>query len=292
MFANRKLLRIARLLENSICTPAFCSVARREGQASTSASASYLSSLRACAGTTRSECMPGSTLYSTVEAGRARLPAQHDLQSKRLLCSIGRAAEVCIKESTAASQKLPKALHAYQQRRSAFGLPNLNGDTSKHYQERRLIGYSPKQLYDVVAAVEHYKEFVPWCQRSEIIQERPPDFVEAELEVGFKLFVERYTSQVHLHRPGKVVSHVYDSTLFDHLDSTWEFKPGPTPGSTWLFFSVDFAFKSPLYRHIASVFFDEVVKHMMGAFEGRCKHLYGSSAFAKRAPAAQKMQTA
>ncbi len=84
--------------------------------------------------------MPGSRLYSTVEAGRARLPAQHDLQSKRLLCSIGRAAEVCIKESTAASQKLPKALHAYQQRRSAFGLPNLNGDTSKHYQERRLIG--------------------------------------------------------------------------------------------------------------------------------------------------------
>lgn len=63
---------------------------------------------------------------------------------------------------------------------------------------------------------------------------------------------------MHLHRPGKVVSHVYDSTLFDHLDSTWEFKPGPTPSSTWLYFSVDFAFKSPLYRHIASVFFDEV----------------------------------
>jgi ribosome-associated toxin RatA of RatAB toxin-antitoxin module len=51
--------------------------------------------------------------------------------------------------------------------------------------------YSPKQLYDVVAAVEHYKEFVPWCQRSKIIQERLPDYVEAELEVGFKLFVER-----------------------------------------------------------------------------------------------------
>ncbi len=69
--------------------------------------------------------------------------------------------------------------------------------------------------------------------------------------------LRRYTSQVHLHPPGKVVSHVYDSTLFDHLDSTWEFKPGPLPGSTWLSFSVDFAFKSPLYHHIASVFFDE-----------------------------------
>ncbi|BDA46031.1 Coenzyme Q-binding protein COQ10 homolog B, mitochondrial [Coccomyxa sp. Obi] len=210
----------------------------------------------------------------------------------RPLCTFGRAAGLLHSESTAKSPERCKALHAHQQQRGAFGLPNLNGDTSKQYQERRLIGYSPKQLFDVVAAVEHYKEFVPWCQRSQIIQEKPPDYVEAELEVGFKLFVERYTSQVHLHRPNKVVSHVYDSTLFDHLDSTWEFKPGPTPSSTWLYFSVDFAFKSPLYRHIASVFFDEVVKHMMGAFEGRCKQLYGTSAFAKRPPAAQKMQTA
>ena len=67
----------------------------------------------------------------------------------------------------------------------------------------------------------------------------------------------RYTSQVHLEQPTKVVSHVYDSTLFDHLDSTWRFAPGPLPGSCWLDFGVDFAFKSPLYRHIALVFFDE-----------------------------------
>ena len=68
----------------------------------------------------------------------------------------------------------------------------------------------------------------------------------------------RYTSQVHLSPPAQVISRVYDSTLFDHLDSTWDFKPGPTPHSTWLSFTVDFAFKSPLYHHIASVFFDEV----------------------------------
>ena len=53
------------------------------------------------------------------------------------------------------------------------------------------------------------------------------------------------------------MSHVYDSTLFDHLDSTWRFQAGPVPGSCWLDFDVDFAFKSPLYRHIALVFFDE-----------------------------------
>ena len=170
----------------------------------------------------------------------------------------------------------------------------------------RIVGcprYSQEQLYAVVAGVEHYKEFVPWCQRSHIIDRKPPGFVEAELEVGFKMFVERcglptsgiftlilqivapglgcspddvlgargemssrsalpscrYTSQVHLSPPGRVISRVYDSTLFDHLDSTWDFQPGPTPHSTWLSFTVDFAFKSPLYHHIATVFFDEVL---------------------------------
>ena len=66
---------------------------------------------------------------------------------------------------------------------------------------------------------------------------------------------------MHLQRPTKVVSHVYDSTLFDHLDSTWRFQAGPVPGSCWLDFDVDFAFKSPLYRHIALVFFDEARLH-------------------------------
>ena len=60
-------------------------------------------------------------------------------------------------------------------------------------------------------------------------------------------------------KPGhQVISKVYDSTLFDHLDSTWDFAVGPAPTSTWLTFSVDFGFKSPLYRHIAAVFFEEV----------------------------------
>lgn len=54
--------------------------------------------------------------------------------------------------------------------------------------------YSPKQLYDVVAAVEHYKEFVPWCQRSHILKRENDTFLEAELEVGFRLFVERYVN--------------------------------------------------------------------------------------------------
>eukprot|EP00884_Botryococcus_braunii_P023456 jgi/Botrbrau1/9795/Bobra.0322s0003.1 len=167
------------------------------------------------------------------------------------------------------------------QRRGVFGIGEESGDISKRHQERKLIGYSPEQMYEVVADVEKYKEFVPWCQKSKILSTRASRFVKAELEVGFNLFVERYTSDVHLHPPVKVVSHVNDSSLFDHLDSTWEFKPGPVPGTTWLTFYVDFAFKSPLYRHVACLFFDEVVKRMITAFEARCRQVYGPSALAR-----------
>ena len=68
----------------------------------------------------------------------------------------------------------------------------------------------------------------------------------------------RYTSEVHLYKPDKVISRVSDSTLFDHLDTTWEFKPGPAPNTCWLSFQTDFRFRSPLYGQVANVFFDEV----------------------------------
>lgn len=51
--------------------------------------------------------------------------------------------------------------------------------------------YTPEEIYDVVAAVEHYHEFVPWCVRSVITARRPPNYLEAELEVGFQMFTER-----------------------------------------------------------------------------------------------------
>jgi hypothetical protein len=83
-----------------------------------------------------------------------------------------------------------------------------------------------------------------------------------------------------MQRPHRVHSSVDDSSLFDHLESTWVLRPGPQPGTTWLVFKVDFAFRSALYRHVADLFFDQVVRRMMGAFEGRCAQLYGPSTLA------------
>lgn len=138
------------------------------------------------------------------------------------------------------------------------------------------MGYSQQQMFDVVSAVEHYKDFVPWCVASRVIK-KTPTYLEAELEVGFQLFVERYLSKVTLKPPHSVRTITEESTLFHHLESTWEIKPGPNASTCWLAFEVDFAFKSQLYRQVATVFFEEVVQHMMVAFEGRCNTLYGPS---------------
>lgn len=149
------------------------------------------------------------------------------------------------------------------------------GVLSKTYEERRVLGYSPEQLFDVVAAVDFYHGFVPWCQRSDIVRHHPDGSFDAELEIGFKFLVESYVSHVELDRPKRIKTTVSHSTLFDHLINIWEFNPGPVPGSCNLYFLVDFKFQSPLYRQIASMFFKEVASRMVGSFTERCRLIYG-----------------
>ncbi|XP_030948048.1 coenzyme Q-binding protein COQ10 homolog, mitochondrial isoform X2 [Quercus lobata] len=75
------------------------------------------------------------------------------------------------------------------------------GVLSKVYEEKLVLGYSPEQLFDVVAAVDLYHGFVPWCQRSEVIKHNPDGSFDAELEIGFKFLVESYISHVELNKP-------------------------------------------------------------------------------------------
>ncbi|CAN0872985.1 Coenzyme Q-binding protein COQ10 homolog, mitochondrial [Linum grandiflorum] len=146
---------------------------------------------------------------------------------------------------------------------------------SKVYEERRVLGYSPEQLFDVVAAVDLYNGFVPWCQRSDIVKRYPDGSFDAELEIGFKFLVESYISHVELNRPKIVKTTASQSGLFDHLINMWEFNPGPVPGSCDLYFLVDFKFQSPVYSKVASLFFKEVVSRLVGSFSERCRVIYG-----------------
>jgi coenzyme Q-binding protein COQ10 len=149
------------------------------------------------------------------------------------------------------------------------------------HAERRLLPYTPEQLFDLVADVERYPEFLPWCLGARL-RERTPERITADLLIGFKMVRERFTSRVVLDRPLRIdVS--YAEGPFRHLTNHWEFVRQPD-GTCLIDFYVDFEFRSRMLQKIIGVLFNEAVKRMVGAFEARARQLYGAPAGA--APAA------
>ncbi len=139
--------------------------------------------------------------------------------------------------------------------------------------ERRQLPFPPQHVYQVVVGVSEYKRFVPWCVDSVVMvpSPRPGAPLEAELTVGFRMLSERYVSRVTAVPLRSVTAVASGTTLFSHLVNVWEFEPGATPGTTHLTFRVEFQFKSQLYASVSQMFFNEVVRNMVQAFEGRCK---------------------
>ncbi|XP_036396328.1 coenzyme Q-binding protein COQ10 homolog, mitochondrial-like [Megalops cyprinoides] len=143
------------------------------------------------------------------------------------------------------------------------------------YSESRNLRYSPEQMYNLVVSVDKYHQFVPWCKKSKVMRGQSGD-VKAQLEIGFPPIVERYTSDVAVVPNHQVRAVCTDSSLFSHLETVWRFGGAPNqPNSCNVEFYVCFEFKSMLHTQLAVVFFDEVVKQMVNAFEKRADRLYG-----------------
>ncbi|XP_029945775.1 coenzyme Q-binding protein COQ10 homolog, mitochondrial [Salarias fasciatus] len=145
------------------------------------------------------------------------------------------------------------------------------------YNESRTMGFSPEQMYALVASVDRYQEFVPWCKKSRVRTGKNGG-VLAELEIGFPPVTETYTSELSFIPNHQVRALCSDGSLFSHLETIWRFSPGAKgqTDSCKVDFYVSFEFKSLLHSQLAGLFFDEVVKQMVGAFEKRAATLYRS----------------
>ena len=140
------------------------------------------------------------------------------------------------------------------------------------HSETRHLPYSPEQLFDLVADVGRYDEFLPWVVAVRIRSSSETETV-ADLVVGFSAFKERFTSRVVKHRPDRICVDYVEGPL-KYLHNEWEFEPA-ADGSTNLHFSVDFAFKSRLFETLAGQMFDRALRRMTSAFERRAAVLYG-----------------
>lgn len=148
------------------------------------------------------------------------------------------------------------------------------------HAEKRHLPYTPEQLYDLVARVEKYPEFLPWCKAARIVRRDTDEVFYADLVIAFKVFRERFTSKVTLH-PKYLIDVEYITGPFHYLNNHWRFDPAPDGGCI-IDFYVDFEFKSKILQNLIGLLFNEAVQRMVAAFEARAHALYGQGVTAKQ----------
>lgn len=141
-------------------------------------------------------------------------------------------------------------------------------------RETRRLPYTAEQMFDLVADVSRYGEFLPWVVATRVKSDDGHEMV-ADMLVGFKALREKFTSRVIKDRPGRLEVIYVDGPMRD-LDNTWTFRDLPEGGCE-IDFCVDFSFRNKMFEMLAGQYFDRAFRKMVEAFEERAGQLYGSS---------------
>ena len=142
------------------------------------------------------------------------------------------------------------------------------------HAEHKLVPYTAEQMFDLVADVGKYHDFLPWCAASRVRTETATELT-ADLSIGFGPFRESFTSVVALDRP-RTVNVKYENGPFRYLNNQWTFTPAPH-GCRVDFF-VDFEFRSRMLQAAIGVVFNQAVEAMVKAFLKRARDVYGRPA--------------
>ena len=139
-------------------------------------------------------------------------------------------------------------------------------------RETRRLPYSCEQMFDLVADVGRYGEFLPWVVATRVRSDSEHEMT-ADMLVGFKAIREKFTSRVTKDRPNRIDVHYLDGPLRD-LDNSWVFRP-TEDGGCEIDFCVQFTFRNAVFEALAGQYFDRAFRKMVEAFESRADELYG-----------------
>ena len=146
------------------------------------------------------------------------------------------------------------------------------------HSETKHLPHTAQQMYDLVADVGRYPEFLPWNSAARIRSVTPradgAQVMEADLVISFKVFRERFGSRVILWPETRKIDTQYLDGPFKYLTSTWAFRDAP--GGCEVEFFVDFEFRNAILQRVIGVVFDEAMRRIVRAFEDRAKVLYGA----------------
>ncbi len=146
------------------------------------------------------------------------------------------------------------------------------------HAETRHLPYTAQQMYDLVADVKSYPEFLPWTAAARIRSDQDEgDYREmlADLVISFKVFREKFGSRVRLWSDEHKIETEYLDGPFAHMRSNWRFEDAETGGVN-IHFDVDFEFRNKLLSGAAGMFFFQAMQQIVRAFETRAAELYGN----------------
>jgi coenzyme Q-binding protein COQ10 len=148
------------------------------------------------------------------------------------------------------------------------------------HAEHRKMPYSSDQMYDLVADVDSYPQFLPWCAAARIrsrTEKGDREVMDADLVISFKVFRERFGSRVTLWTDRSRIDTEYLDGPFRYLKSKWLFTPAEDGGCI-VDFDVDFEFRNRMLQGVIGLVFNEAMHRIVHAFEKRAAALYGSGA--------------
>jgi coenzyme Q-binding protein COQ10 len=150
------------------------------------------------------------------------------------------------------------------------------------FRDQRRVRHKAEEMFDLVADVERYPEFVPLCTALRVRSRRPErdgrETLVVDMTVGYKAIRERFTSRVLLDKPRLKVVVQYIDGPFSHLENIWTFRDEPDEGNvnvSRVGFFIDYEFKSRTLGALMGSLFDAAFRKFARAFEERADAVYG-----------------